>query len=103
MNRTSAQVILGESWRFGNLHNSATTILNRLKHLGRIVLDCGRGLNGSSTVAESSSFLMAPWVESWPFLSVRGRIGVLLTSQFTCHMKTAKLCTFVGALDQYPS
>ena len=28
MNRTSAVVILGESLRFGNLHDSATTILN---------------------------------------------------------------------------
>ena len=28
-----------------------------------------------------------------------GGIGVLLTSRFTCHMKTAKSCTFVGDLD----
>ena len=71
MNRTSTVVILGESWRFGNFHDSATTILNRLKHSGRIVVDCRRGLNRSSTVAESDSFLVAPWVKSWPFLSVR--------------------------------
>ena len=67
------------------------------------MVDCGRGLNRSATVAESGSFLVAPWVESWPFLSVRdesGSIGVLLTSsRFTCHMKTAKSCTFVGDLD----
>ena len=75
MNRTSNVAILGESWRFGNLHDSDTTILNRLKHSGRIVVDCGRGLNRSSTVAESGSFLVAPWVESWPFLSVRGESG----------------------------
>ena len=75
MNPTSAVVILGESWRFGNLLDSATTILSRLKHLGRIVVDCGRGLNRSSTVAESGSFLVAPWVESWPFLSVRDESG----------------------------
>ena len=66
------------------------------------MVDCGRGLNRSSTVAGSGSFLAAPWVESWPFLSVRdesGLIGVLLTFRFTCHMKTAKSCTFVGDLD----
>ena len=28
MNHTSAVVILGESWRVGNRHDSATTILN---------------------------------------------------------------------------
>ena len=28
-----------------------------------------------------------------------GLIGVLLTSRLTCHMKTAKSCTFVGDLD----
>ena len=39
-------------------------------------MDCGRGLNRSSTVAESDSFLVAPWVESWPFLSVRDESGV---------------------------
>ena len=32
-------------------------ILNRLKHSGRIVVDCGRSLNRSSTVAGSGSFL----------------------------------------------
>ena len=66
------------------------------------MVDCGRGLNRSSTVAESGSFLVEPWVESWPFLSVRGEsgcLGVLLTSRFTCHMKTAQSCTFVGDLD----
>ena len=66
------------------------------------MVDYGRGLNRSSTVAGSDSFLATPWVESRPFVSVRdksGRIGVLLTSRFTCHMKTAKSCTFVGDLD----
>ena len=75
MNRTSTMVILGESWRFGNLHDSATTISNRLKNSGLIVVDCGRGLHRSSTVAESGSFSVAPCVESWPFLSVRGESG----------------------------
>ena len=28
-----------------------------------------------------------------------GRVGVLLTSRFTCRMKTAKSRTFVGDLD----
>ena len=72
MNLTSTVVFLEEFWRFVNLHDSATTILNRLKHSGLIVVDCGRGLNRSSTVAESGSILVAPWVESWPFLSIRG-------------------------------
>ena len=63
------------------------------------MVDCWRGLNRSSTVAGSGSFLAAPWVESWPFLSVRDESGVLLTSRFACHMKTAKSCTFVGDLD----
>ena len=75
MNRSSSVMILGESWRFGNLPGRATAILNRLKHSGRIVVDCGRGLNRSSTVAGSGSFLAAPWVESWPFLSVRDVSG----------------------------
>ena len=102
MNRSSTVMFLGESWRFGNLPGRATTILNHLKHSGWIVVDCGRGLNRSATVARSGSFLAAPWVESWPFLSVRdesGWIVVLLTSRITCHMKTAKSCTFVGDLD----
>ena len=51
MNRSSTVVIREESWRFGNLHDNATTILNRLKHSGRIVVDCGRGLNRSSTLS----------------------------------------------------
>ena len=76
MNRTSTVMILGESWRFGNLHDRATTILNRLKHSGLIAVDCGRGLNRSSTVAESGSFLVAPWVESWAFLNVRVNRGI---------------------------
>ena len=65
-------------------------------------MDCGRVLNRSSTVAESGSFLVAPWVESWPFLSVRDESGVnrgITDFPFTCHMKTAKPCTFVGDLD----
>ena len=60
MNRSSTLVIREESWRFENLHDNDTTYLNRLNHLGRIVVDCGRGLNRSSTVAESGSFLVAP-------------------------------------------
>ena len=40
------------------------------------MVDCGRGQNRSSTVARSGSFLAAPWVESWPFLSVRDESGV---------------------------
>ena len=78
MNRCSTVMILGESWRFVNLPGTATTILNRLKHSGCIMVDCGGGLNRSSTVAESGSFLVAPWVESWPFLSFgmnRGESG----------------------------
>ena len=75
MDRSSTVMILGESWRFGNLPGRATTILNRLNYSGRIVVDCGRGLNRSATVAESGSFLVAPWVESWPFLSVRDESG----------------------------
>ena len=75
MNRSNTVMILGESWRFGNLSGRATTILNTLKHSGCIVVDCGRGLNRSSTVAGSGSFLAAPWVESWPFLSVRDESG----------------------------
>ena len=71
MNRSSTMMILDESWRFGNLPGRAKTILNSLKHSGRIVVDCGRSLNRSSTVAGSGSFLAVPWVESWPFLSVR--------------------------------
>ena len=73
MNRSITVMILGESWRFGNIPGRATTILNRLKHSGCIVGDCRRGLNRtcSSTVAGSGSFLAAPWVESWTFLSVR--------------------------------
>ena len=63
------------------------------------MVDCGRGLNLSSTVAGLGSFLAASWVELWPFLCVRDESGVLLTSQFICHMKTAKSCTFVGDLD----
>ena len=57
MNRGSTVMIREESWRFGNLHDNATIILNRLKHSGRIAFDCGRGLNRNSTVAESGSFL----------------------------------------------
>ena len=34
MNRTSTVVILGESWRFGNLHDSATTIFEPFKTFG---------------------------------------------------------------------
>ena len=30
-----------------NLHNNAMTILNSLKHLGQIVVDCGHSLNCS--------------------------------------------------------
>ena len=60
MNRSSTVVIREESGWFGNLHDNATTILNRLKHSGRIVVDCGRGLNRSSTVAKSGPFLEAP-------------------------------------------
>ena len=56
MNRSSTVVIHEESWRFGNLHDNATTILNCLKNLGRIVVDCGHGLNRSSTIAESGLF-----------------------------------------------
>ena len=56
MNLRGTLVIREESWRFGNLHDNDTTILKRLKHSGRIVVDCGRGLNRSSTVAKSASF-----------------------------------------------
>ena len=58
-----------------------------------------RGLNRSSTVAGSGSFLAAPWVESWPFLSVRGESGFNWHPNSPRHMKTAKSCTFVGDLD----
>ena len=40
------------------------------------MVDCGRGLNRIATVAGSGSFLASPWVESWPFLSVRDESGV---------------------------
>ena len=39
------------------------------------MVDCGRGLNRSSTIAELGSFLVAQWVESWPFFSVRDESG----------------------------
>ena len=55
----STVVIREESWLFGNLNDKAMTILNLLKHSGRIVVNCGRGLNHRSTVAESGSFLVA--------------------------------------------
>ena len=48
-------------WWLGNLHDKATTSLNRLNSSGWIVLDCGRGLNRSCTVAGSGSFLVVPW------------------------------------------
>ena len=32
-----------------SLHDNASTILNSLKQSGQIVVDCGRGLNRSST------------------------------------------------------
>ena len=58
VNRRSTVVILEESWWFGNLEDNATTSLNSS---GWIVLDCGRGLSRSSTVAGSGSFLVASW------------------------------------------
>ena len=47
------------------------------------VLDCGRGLNRSSTVVESGSFLVALWNYSWSFVGVRGESGYQLTPRFT--------------------
>ena len=32
------------------------------------MLDCGRGLNRSSTVAGSGSFPVVPWYYLWPFV-----------------------------------
>ena len=61
VNRSSTVVILEESWWFGNLEDNATTSLNRLNSSGWIVLDCGRGLSRSSTVAGTGSFLVASW------------------------------------------
>ena len=60
MNRSSTVMILGENIRGESW---------------RIVVDCGRGLNRSATVAGSGSFLAAPWVESWPFLGVQMNRG----------------------------
>ena len=51
MNRSSTVMILGESWRFGNLPGRATTILNRLKHSG--VNRSAAGMSRSGTVDES--------------------------------------------------
>ena len=48
-----------KTWGFGNLYDNAMTILNHLKHSGRIVVYCGRDLNRSSTVAESGLFVVA--------------------------------------------
>ena len=59
MNRSSTIVIPEKSWRFGNLHNVTMTILNCLKHSGRVMVDYGHGLNCSSAVAESGSFFVA--------------------------------------------
>ena len=61
VNRSSTVVILEESWWFGSLEDNATTSLNRLNSSGWIVLDCGRGLSRSSTVAGSGTFLVASW------------------------------------------
>ena len=61
VNRSNTVVILEESWWFGSLEDNATTSLNRLNSSGWIVLDCGRGLSRSSTVAGSGSFLVASW------------------------------------------
>ena len=62
--------ILYDSWRcyydatkvllIWNLEDNATTSLNRLNLSGWILLDCGRGLERSSTKEGSGSFLVAP-------------------------------------------
>ena len=46
MDRSSTVMILGESWRFGNLPGRATTILNRLKPQSHIH-DFGPGRAGA--------------------------------------------------------
>ena len=59
------------------------------------MVDCGRGLNRSSTVAESCYFLVVPLVESWPFLSVRGESGI---TDIPIHLSHEN-CLIVGDLD----
>ena len=76
--RSSTVVIREESWWFRNFHNSTSTSSNRLNLLRRVVLDCGRGWNRSSTVAESGSFLDILFVYSWSFLGFRGELGYQL-------------------------
>ena len=40
------------------------------------MVDCGFGINLSSTVAESGSFLVPPYLYSlWSFVGVRGESG----------------------------
>ena len=45
--------------------------------------DCERSLNRSSTIAESESFLVAPWFYLWSCVGVRGVSGYQLTPRFT--------------------
>ena len=65
MNHTSTMVILGDS-------GTSRQRYDNFKPFKTFLVDCGRGLNRSSTVTESGSFLVVPWVESWPFLNVQG-------------------------------
>ena len=49
MNRSSTVMILGESWRFGNLQSEDN--FKPFKIFGVNIGGCGHGINRSSTVA----------------------------------------------------
>ena len=54
------------------------------------MVDCGRVLNRSSTVAESGLFIVAPYMYLWSFVGVRVNRGITDTRLVPIHPDSSR-------------